>query len=893
MKASKFIEKMFAGRTKGNVYLTSFANDRNETRKFPVVDLILTGRVWAQVDKFIETYDVPGRACYFSCSTMMGRQRSKDEVAHINSLFVDLDFKGITEDREQIENVLKNLKLQPTVVVFSGHGLHCYWLLEPPLNVEHSSSCEDIMRRICAALAGDKSAAEVSRVLRLPGSHNSKNDEWLEVAVVKELSSWRTYSVANLDRYFSELDPQLTYRPTKRDAERGNEKPLNPYQAIAREMRRLSGSFDANKMLDEMVFHDVQGNGIDDTMAHVVGAMVSEDATVDQVIKFFLPDMKRVYERDREPGEPQWNERRAIRDIRAKFKYFKRRDEEKEPETPDYTARQSGVGEKAKSKDKGKDKAKPENKKAEQVDKADAKDPKKKKSKHEFDNFDLPEDRKPREFYIEPHDFWKLIPTESMRSGMVPEIIENVAFEYAERNGFNRDALVMSMLTVASSVLPTDIKVAAYNESDNKFIESIRIWTANVGVAGSGKSPILKAVKGPMEEIEAEKRREFNEALEEYNSHTKEEQREMDRPIRERVMIPTDTSTESVQMAFADNPDGLLGAYDELVTFFGSKARYSGKGNGGEQTSRGFWLSTYDSSRFSLTRVNRAEIDCIPSCSIVGGVQPTVLRDLLDEVSRNDGLVQRFNPVILPDKMNPPNKDIKPKYPLTIYEQLIHQMYGECPLRMSGTTLHFSAKAELVRDRMFEWVDEQVTYYRAKNPQLSAHINKFKGMFLRFAGLFHMIENFRDKQVRLISADTANMAYRFLTSVRLKHAECFYSMIIENEQNEDMKNIATFILAHNLEIVSAREIQRGSARFRNISTRDIAHTVGNMVSLGWLFNIVGKRIDSFNWKVNPDVHRLFNEHALAARKSNEEAVQRLAIKKAEKEAEDLPPERLN
>jgi hypothetical protein len=48
-----------------------------------------------------------------------------------------------------------------------------------------------------------------------------------------------------------------------------------------------------------------------------------------------------------------------------------------------------------------------------------------------------------REQWIAPHDFWKMVPTEQLRRGMMPELIENVAFEYAQRNpGFRKRALV-------------------------------------------------------------------------------------------------------------------------------------------------------------------------------------------------------------------------------------------------------------------------------------------------------------------------------------------------------------------------------------------------------------------------------------------------------------------
>ena len=109
---------------------------------------------------------------------------------------------------------------------------------------------------------------------------------------------------------------------------------------------------------------------------------------------------------------------------------------------------------------------------------------KKVKSEHGFEYLAIP-----------PHDFWKDQAAEKIESGMLPQLIEDVAFETAARNGFDRDALVMTMLTFLSSLIATDIKVCNSDDPDDTFRESIRIWLALVGVAGSGKTPILEAVE--------------------------------------------------------------------------------------------------------------------------------------------------------------------------------------------------------------------------------------------------------------------------------------------------------------------------------------------------------------------------------------------------------------
>lgn len=847
MKASAFIEKLFGGRTRGKVFLATYANDRSEADKFPPRNVVT--RDFAKVDQFVKQYDVAGRACYFAVNTFSGKKRSKDTVDEINALHLDIDFSGVVETRAQIEDVLKNIDCQPSAVVFSGHGLHAYWLLQPALQGHQQANVERLLRRLCEMLAGDVSTAEIARVMRLPGSHNSKRGEWTEVEVLPKLSSWRTYSLAKLDRWMEGQDPLLTHK-VKKPVEDETAAPVrdeNIWQKYRRENRQRASSFDAEFWLGNMRMYDVHGHGIDDTYTHIVGAMVEAGHTVDETIMTLLGPTRDVFNRDAVEGDRPWNEKRAITEIKKKFNYFTRKDKQKEQSQKEHEASELGAG----------------------VSEVEAMTSKKEMNGHKIDLDDRLPDERRHQPVIAPYDFWIMVPTERMRPGSMPAIIENVATEYATRTGMDAEVLAMSMLTCCSAVIPTGIKVAAYNDSDSKYIESIRFWQANIGGSGSAKTPTTNAVLGPFEEIEEKLRADFNQAMRGYEALTKEEQRETDRPIRSRVQLPGDITTEKIPVIFADNPDGLLAHYDELVSFFGSMSRYSNKSGGGEQSARGFWLSAYDSKPHSTERIGRGTIDCVPSCSILGGIQPSVMHELTAETKRNDGLVQRFIPVIMPEMMNQRVEIKNPKYPLTQYEQLIKSMHRSMPLRTTGATLHFSQKAELVRERMFEWVEVQFKRFHAINPQLASHINKFKGMFIRYCGLFHMIEHYTDRQARLISAETANMAYNFMTSCRLSHAEAFYNMLVQNEEHTDMQNIANYILARRLSKVGPREMQQGSGRLRKISSRDLAYTAGNMIALGWLKQIPTKRSDSFSWEVNPDVHHVFKARAAAIREKNQ------------------------
>jgi hypothetical protein len=90
---------------------------------------------------------------------------------HLGCLFADLDFKDINE--AEARERLRAMPLPASIVVNSGGGLHCYWLLREPLDVQ-ADTPRPWLQRLAAYLGADSSCAEPARVLRIPGTKNHK-----------------------------------------------------------------------------------------------------------------------------------------------------------------------------------------------------------------------------------------------------------------------------------------------------------------------------------------------------------------------------------------------------------------------------------------------------------------------------------------------------------------------------------------------------------------------------------------------------------------------------------------------------------------------------------------------------------------------------------------------
>jgi len=112
--------------------------------------------------------------CFFGVGTRDNTGGgSKENVIEIPALWVDVDFKDTPIN--DVKTHLDHLPFQPSILVLTGHGVHFYWPLKEPAHPEEFSTVEDILRRICAAMGGDRAACEVARVLRIPNTINVKS----------------------------------------------------------------------------------------------------------------------------------------------------------------------------------------------------------------------------------------------------------------------------------------------------------------------------------------------------------------------------------------------------------------------------------------------------------------------------------------------------------------------------------------------------------------------------------------------------------------------------------------------------------------------------------------------------------------------------------------------
>lgn len=125
----------------------------------------------------------------------------------LRAVYLDIDN---TTDLDRVLDALRAAGMPPpSCVVFSGNGLHLYWLLDavPAKALGAWQAVQDRLFRVMQPIGADPTCKDCTRVLRLPGTINVKGDHEVRGLVL----TGRRWSLHEL------ADEVLGRRPPKKD----------------------------------------------------------------------------------------------------------------------------------------------------------------------------------------------------------------------------------------------------------------------------------------------------------------------------------------------------------------------------------------------------------------------------------------------------------------------------------------------------------------------------------------------------------------------------------------------------------------------------------------------------------------------------------------------------
>jgi hypothetical protein len=160
---------MFIGATVAPMWFSSLPNDKGSGGP--------SSKHTRDIDEaveFCERHDVPGRAVYYCASSIVEKSRNVENVAETPILWADIDYKNVVEAPEQILERVRKLPLPPSRIHATGNGLHLIYELAEPFRGDPRPS----LRRLADVVGGDRAVCHPAALLRMPGTHNSKNGAW-------------------------------------------------------------------------------------------------------------------------------------------------------------------------------------------------------------------------------------------------------------------------------------------------------------------------------------------------------------------------------------------------------------------------------------------------------------------------------------------------------------------------------------------------------------------------------------------------------------------------------------------------------------------------------------------------------------------------------------------
>jgi hypothetical protein len=454
---------------------------------------------------------------------------------------------------------------------------------------------------------------------------------------------------------------------------------------------------------------------------------------------------------------------------------------------------------------------------------------------------------------VDPVDLWAKFDPPSLPRGMLPDLIERYAVSQGYAMGADIAGIAVAALTVCAAAIPDGVQLQVKRHNIG-WLESARLWVALVGPPSTMKSPILAAAVRPLRTIDSEMARQNSEARAKYDKLPADERKQTDPPKQTRLMLQ-DTTIEAAQEVIKDSPDGVLCYQDEMSGWFGSMDKYSGAR--GASKDRAFWLEAFNGAPHSVHRIGRGSV-YIPNLSVcvLGGIQPEPIRKLADECM-DDGLLQRLLPVILQPAVE--GRDEPMSEEVMEYNRLIRTLHEMAP---PTAPLKFDDGAQQLRQEL-ERKHLMLLSCEALNKKLASHIGKYNGIFARLCVTFHCVDHAGERLPAYITEATARRAAGFLHGFLLPHALAFYSGTLGlSDDHERLSAVAGYILAHKLERITNRDVQRGDRTMRDLVKKDIDGIFDQLDALGWITRVPAKRpTDPPHAIVNPAVHVKFAERA--------------------------------
>lgn len=481
-----------------------------------------------------------------------------------------------------------------------------------------------------------------------------------------------------------------------------------------------------------------------------------------------------------------------------------------------------------------------------------------------------------------------------LRRELIPPAIADFVFHAAEVKSCHPETLFVSALSACAAATSDAFQVQP-RPNEPGFRESARLWVMVVGDPSKKKTPAMKLAMSGLSDMNADMiyanakaEAAFDEQMQVFKLAQKKSAKAKangdgdpeaiqppERPRHERI-ITSDFTVEGIARLLTDNPRGILAYTDELATWFGKMGKYSGGGSGDD---RAQWLQFYDGGRKPIDRAGRTVLIENASVSVIGAIQPDLMRALASTMS-NDGLLQRFIISVLPNTTIPDCEKPEPTHLIRAYADLITHIYRTQP--PNGPALvPMSDEAVEVRRELDTW-RRTISEADGLPGMLRSAVVKYEGLFGRLCMVYHMIGC---AQARIyptalpIAGSTAARVADLIKTWIFPNALAFYAGVMGSASPGFIlaRSVADYLLSSDESRVNRRTITHGCNAWRSAPEWQQLAAMAALEQAGWLIpagGAEGRQVKA--WTLNPRVRVEFAARAEKARAKREEIAQVMA-----------------
>ncbi|EQK40106.1 putative dNA primase small subunit [[Clostridium] bifermentans ATCC 638] len=217
MGMKEFCDHLYDDSTDGYIQVLKLNDEKNKSERTIKIYNTRHEGLKDIVEELHEQNDV-----FVAPNTMYIPKRRVENIRQFRSLFQDIDCENLGLEKAETVYLIWELYLEgkipkPTMVTDSGRGVHLYWRIKnaPYGALNTWQELQDYIYYNLKHLGADRQATDSARVLRLPGTINSKNQVNCKVLYIDDDLEYSMYDLREQYLNYRPKSYQLQMQDTK------------------------------------------------------------------------------------------------------------------------------------------------------------------------------------------------------------------------------------------------------------------------------------------------------------------------------------------------------------------------------------------------------------------------------------------------------------------------------------------------------------------------------------------------------------------------------------------------------------------------------------------------------------------------------------------------------